>query len=260
LDTISTGNTIAYAIEPYQKGFLTKSDADGFEMRFGDPELVLGLVHRIAKREGLGHKLAEGVRTFSRELGKEASKFAMHSKGQEFASYDPRGAVGMGLLFATTSTGANHSLGPSLREEIRDPLTSQRKAKIVIVSQNSYCLMDSLIYCSFSCYGLNNPLRLQFFSAVTGWDYSPQDLEHQANRIYTVERLFNLREGLGKEDDTLPFRSLKEPMPDGPAKGNVVPLGEMLEEYYSLRGWDGAGKPRKETLDRLSLGEFTNVL
>lgn len=170
LDTISTGNTIAYAIEAYQKGFLTKSDADGFEMRFGDPELVLGLVHRIAKREGLGHKLAEGVRTFSRELGKEASKFATHSKGQEFVSYDPRGAVGMGFLFATTSTGANHSLGPSLREEIRDPLTSQRKAKIVIASQNSYCLMDSLIYCSFSCYGLNNPLRLQFFSTVTDWD------------------------------------------------------------------------------------------
>jgi aldehyde:ferredoxin oxidoreductase len=260
MDTISTGNVIAYAIESYQRGFLTKRDTDGVEMRFGDPDLVLSLVDRIAKREGLGHRLAEGVRAFSRELGKDAEKFAMHSKGQEFASFDPRGVVGMGLLYATASPGANHSYGPTFRQEIKDPLTGNGKAKICLENQNSYCLMDSLIYCSFSRYGMDNVSRLQMLSAVTGWNYSQDEFEHQARRIYTVERLFNLREGFGRQHDTLPFRSLTEPMPDGPAKGNVVPLDEMLPEYYSLRGWDESGAPKMETMEALGLTEFINLL
>jgi aldehyde:ferredoxin oxidoreductase len=260
MDTISTGNMIAYAIEAYQRGFLTRSDADGVEMRFGDPEVVLSMIDRIAKREGLGHKLAEGVKAFSQELGTDAERFSMHSKGQEFASFEPRSVVGMGLLYATASTGANHSFGPTFREEIRNPLTGKGKAKIVVENQNSYCLMDSLVYCSFSRYGLNHHSRMRFFSAVTGWSYTPEEVEGQTHRIYTLERLFNLREGLGKKDDTLPFRSLSEPMPDGPSKGNVVPLEEMLSEYYALRKWDESGRPRVETLEDLGLGEFSNLL
>jgi aldehyde:ferredoxin oxidoreductase len=204
----------------------------------------------------LGNKLAEGVKAFSQELGGEAEKFAMHSKGQELASFEPRSVVGMGLLFATASTGANHSFGPTFREEMKNPLTGKGKAKILVENQNSYCLMDSLVYCSFSRYGLNNLSRMQFLSAVTGWNYTPEEIEHQSHRIYTAERLFNLREGFGKKDDMLPFRSLFEPMPDGPSKGNVVPLEEMLPEYYALRGWDGEGKPTVETLENLGLREF----
>jgi len=260
MDTISTGNVIAYAIEAYQRGLLTRSEADGVEMRFGDPEVVLSLIDRIAKREGLGHKLAEGVKRFSQELGADAQRFSMHSKGQEFASFEPRSVVGMGLLFATASTGANHSFGPTFREEIKNPLIGKGKAKVVVENQNSYCLMDSLVYCSFSRYGLNDLSRMQFFSAVTGWSYTPEELERQTNRIYTLERLFNLREGLGKKDDMLPFRSLCEPMPDGPSKGNVVPLEEMLSEYYALRKWDELGRPGIKTVEDLGLGEFSNLL
>jgi len=260
MDTLSTGNVIAYAVEAYQKGFLTKPDADGMEMRFGNPEVLLNLIDQIAERKGLGNKLAEGVRSFSQELGKEAEKFAMHSKGQELASFEPRSVAGMGLLFATASTGANHSFGPTFREEMKNPLTGKGKAKILVENQNSYCLMDSLVYCSFSRYGLNHLSRMQFFSAVTGWNYTPEEIEHQNHRIYTAERLFNLREGFGKKDDTLPFRSLFEPMPDSPSKGNVVPLEEMLPEYYALRGWDELGRPKKETMDTLGLGEFVNLL
>ena len=173
---------------------------------------------------------------------------------------EPRSVVGMGLLYATASTGANHSFGPTFREEIRNSLTGKGKAKIVVENQNSYCLMDSLVYCSFSRYGLNHLSRMQFFSAVTGWSYTPEEVEGQTHRIYTLERLFNLREGLGKKDDTLPFRSLSEPMPDGPSKGNVVPLEEMLSEYYALRKWDESGRPKVETLEDLGLGEFSNLL
>jgi aldehyde:ferredoxin oxidoreductase len=106
-----------------------------------------------------------------------------------------------------------------------------------------------------------NPVsRLEFLSAVTGWDYLPEEVELQARRIYTAERLFNHREGFKKEDDTLPLRSLTEPMPDGPAKGNVVPLEEMLPEYYSLRGWDNSGKPTAETMKNLELDQFMDLL
>ena len=201
MDTISTGNVIAYAMEAYQKGILTKTDADGMDIRFGNPEVLLNLIDRIGKRKGLGHKLAEGVSSFSQELGKEAEKFAMHSKGQELASFEPRSVVGMGLLFATASTGANHSLGPTFREEMKSPLTGKGKAKVLVENQNSYCLMDSLVYCSFSRYGLNHLSRMQFFSAVTGWNYTQEEIEHQNHRIYTAERLFYLREGFGKKDD-----------------------------------------------------------
>lgn len=256
MDTISAGNVIAYAMEAFQKGILKKQDTDGMEMRFGDPDILLNWINRIAKREGLGHQLAEGVKAFSQELGKDAEKFAMHSKGQEMASFEPRSVVGMGLLYATASTGANHSFGPTFREEMKHPLTGKGKAKIVVENQNSYCLMDSLIYCSFSRYGLNHHTRMQFLSAVTGWDYRPEEIENQTHRIYTAERLFNLREGFEKKDDTLPFRSLYEPMPDGPSRGNVVPLEEMLPEYYALRGWDTNGEPAKERLRELGLREF----
>jgi aldehyde:ferredoxin oxidoreductase len=260
MDTISTGNVIAYAIEAYQKGFLTKLDTDGIEMKFGDPEVILRLIGLIAHRQGLGHRLAQGVKAFSKEIGGEARKFAMHSKGQEFASFDPRAVVGMGLLYATASTGANHSFGPTFREEMKNPLTGRGKAKIVVENQNSYCLMDSLIYCSFSRYGMNNISRLNFLSAVTGWNYSQEEVDNQMNRIYAVERLFNLREGFKRSDDTLPFRSLAEPMPDGPAKGNIVSLEEMLSEYYSLRGWDDSGTPKMETLKNLGLDQFMDLL
>jgi aldehyde:ferredoxin oxidoreductase len=260
IDTISTGNVIAYAMEAFQKGVLTEGDADGMALSFGSPEAVLGLIERIATRTGLGHRLAEGVRSFSRELGGEAEKFAMHSKGQELASFEPRSVVGMGLLYATATTGANHSFGPTFREEIKNPLTGHGKPGIVVKNQNNYSFMDSLIYCSFSRYGMNNFSRSQFLSAVTGWNDSLDDAEVRANRIYTVERLFNLREGFEREEDTLPFRSLSEPMPDGPSKGNVVPLEEMLPEYYELRGWDKLGRPTEKTLESLGLSEFMGLV
>ena len=260
LDTISTGNVIAYAIEAFQKGVLTKEDADGMTLSFGNSEVILSLIERIATRTGLGQRLAEGVRSFSQELGGEAQRFAMHSKGQELASFEPRSVVGMGLLYATASTGANHSLGPTFREEMKNPLTGHGKPKIVVRNQNQYSFMDSLISCSFSRYGMNHSSRSQFFSAVTGWDDPLHDVEMRANGIYTVERLFNLREGFQREDDTLPSRSLLEPMPDGPSKGNLVPLEEMLSEYYELRGWNRLGIPTEKTLERLELGEFKEVI
>lgn len=141
LDTISTGNTIAFAIECYQKGLITDKDTDGLELRFGDVELLLELIDKIAKRDGLGDLLAEGVMRFSEKIGKESEKFAMHSKGQEFAAFDPRAVVGMGLVYATATPGANHSYGPTLRAELgelRDPFSYKEKGRVCRSVQNQY--------------------------------------------------------------------------------------------------------------------------
>jgi aldehyde:ferredoxin oxidoreductase len=261
MDTISTGNVIAFAIECYQRGLITVKDTDGLELRFGDAEGLITLIEKIARRDGFGDLLAEGTKRVSEKIGQGSEKFAMHSKGQGFAAYEPRGLVGMGLLYATSTPGANHSFGPTLtpeRVELKDMLTHKGKAAMVRREQNKYCLQDSMIFCSFSRFGMDNTQRLKFTNAVTGWGYSNEESMNMADRIYTLERLFNVREGFSKEDDTLPWRCLNEPMPDGPAKGNTVPLEQMLEEYYKERGWNKNGIPKTETIRRLGLADLVD--
>lgn len=259
LDTISTGNVIAFAMECSERGLLTPQDAGGMRPRFGDADAVLALIEQIAKREGLGDFLAEGTKRFSKRVGQGSERFAMHSKGQGFASFDPRSVVGMGLMYATATPGANHSYGPTFAAEVgqlKDPLTHREKGKLARSTQNSYCLQDSLIFCSFSRYGLDDRKRFEFVDAVTGWHFTEEERSLIADRIYTVERLFNLREGFTRRDDALPWRALHEPMPDGPTKGNTVPLEPMLVDYYRERGWDEEGVPTEATLDRLGLADL----
>jgi len=263
LDTISTGNVIAFAIECYQKGLILDKDTDGLKLKFGDGDLTLELIEKISTREGFGNQLAEGTKRLAEKIGQGAEKFAMQSKGQEFAAYEPRGLVGMGLLYATATPGANHSFGPTLtpeRVELKDMLTTHKKAGVILREQNKYCLQDSMIFCSFSRYGLNDTLRLDFTNSVTGWDYTQDEALTMANRIYTLERMFNIREGFVRKDDSLPWRSLHEQMPDGPAKGNRVKLEEMLPEYYRERGWnEETGIPNEETLQKLGLRELVEA-
>jgi aldehyde:ferredoxin oxidoreductase len=261
MDTISTGNVIAFAIECYQRGLITLKDTDGLELRFGDAEGLITLIEKIARRDGFGDLLAEGTKRVSEKIGQGSEKFAMHSKGQGFAAYEPRSLVGMGLLYATATPGANHSFGPTLtpeRVELKDMLTHKGKARMVRREQNKYCLQDSMIFCSFSRFGMDDTQRLKFTNAVTGWGYSNEESMNIADRIYTLERLFNVREGFSKEDDTLPWRCLNEPMPNGPAKGNIVPLERMLTEYYKERGWNKNGIPKRETIHRLGLADLVD--
>ncbi len=260
LDTISTGNVIAFCIECYQRGLITRQDTDGLELRFGDADVVLALIEKIAMRDGFGDWAAEGTKRLSEKIGKESEKFAMHTKGQGFASFDPRSIVGMGLIYATATPGANHSYGPTFSAELvdlKDPLTHKKKGKVARDVQNNYCLQDSMIFCSFSRYGFDDKRRFDFVDAVTGWQISEEERTLVADRIYTLERLFNLREGLTRKDDTLPWRSLHEPMPNGPAKGNTVPLEPMLTDYYLERGWDKkTGVPTRKTLERVGLADL----
>ncbi|BBO72664.1 aldehyde ferredoxin oxidoreductase [Desulfosarcina widdelii] len=260
LDTISTGSVIAFAIECYQKGIITKKDTDGLELKFGDTETLISLIEKISRRDGFGNVLAEGTKRASKMIGQGSDKFAMHSKGQDFAAYEPRALVGMGLLYATATPGANHSFGPTLtaeKMELKDTLTNVKKGKIVRREQNRYCLQDSMVMCSFSRFGMNDSHRLRFVNAVTGWNFSDEEAILIADRIFTLEKLFNIREGFSKADDNLPWRCLNEPLPDGLAKGNTVPLESMLQDYYADRGWNrDTGIPGKEMIERLGLSDL----
>jgi aldehyde:ferredoxin oxidoreductase len=243
MDSASTGNVIAFAMECAEKGILKRQDTGGVPVRFGSGECVVEMVRCIATRQGLGDLLAEGVKRAAATLGKEAEGLAMHVKGQELGSFDPRGYPAMGLAYATSNRGACH-MGPPFRLDPwwhkKDPDSPERwattgKANVVVSTQNLYVLLDSLMFCSFSRYGLDPNLYMTFLSAVTGMDLTWEKANLIANGIYSVERIFNLREGFTSKDDMLPQRFLEGP--------GGLPLRDMLAEYYALRGWDQAGIP-----------------
>lgn len=258
MDTIETGNVIGFAMECFERGILTKADTGGIDLRFGNDDALIETIEAIGQNKGIGALLSGGAGRAAHVIGQDTIKFAMSSKGKGFAAYDPRALVGMGLIYATAPTGANHSTGPTLGGEKSLGLTTNKeKPELVYKNQNSYCLMDSLVICSFSRYGLNDSSRLKILEAVTGERYEADLI---SKRIFSLERLFNVREGFGRSDDSLPWRSLHEPMPEGPSKGNTVSLEELLNRYYPLRKWDPQGIPTIACLKKLGLeGEIENL-
>jgi len=251
LDTMSMGVTIACAMELSEKGLL------GEEVKWGDGEKMIELVSKTARREGLGDDLAEGSRRLAEKRG--APELAMHSKGLELPAYDPRGAKGQGLAYATSNRGGCHLRSYMVGLEILgiprriDRFSTVNKAGLAISQQNLYAGMDTLVVCRFTGYGLDEDYYSRMLSAGTGVQYTGEDFMLAGERIWNLERLFNNREGFGRKDDTLPNRLLKEPLSTGPTKGQVVELEPMLSEYYRFRGWDQEGNPTRRTLDRLGL-------
>ncbi|MEM2058055.1 MAG: aldehyde ferredoxin oxidoreductase C-terminal domain-containing protein, partial [Thermoproteota archaeon] len=180
-------------------------------------------------------------------------------KGLELPAYDPRGAKGQGLAYATSNRGGCHLRSYIIGLEILgvpkriDRFSTVNKAGLVIYQQNLYSAMDTLVACRFTGYGLDEEYYSRMLSAAIGVKYTAEDLMLVGERIWNLERLFNIREGFSRKDDTLPKRLLSEPLTSGPTKGQVVELDQMLEEYYRARGWDKEGRPTKRTLERLGL-------
>lgn len=261
LDTISCGNVIAFGMECYEKGIITEKLAGGLNLRFGNEEALLEIIKKIAKREGLGDLLADGVERASRKLGGGSKRFAMHVKGLEIPAYDPRGALGMGLAYATSDRGACHLRAIYvLFDEIGgtiDRYSTKGKAERVKENQDSFAVLDSLILCKFiNAVGIGMDWYAKILSATTGKKVDDKDLYLVGERIYNLTRIFNVREGFTKQNDTLPQRLLQETLPSGPAKGHLIKerdLDEMLDDYYRLRGWDREGKPTKQKLEELGL-------
>jgi aldehyde:ferredoxin oxidoreductase len=263
LDTISTGGVIAFSMELYEKGLLRERDADGYELHWGNGEVIYDLIKKIALREGFGDLLADGTRLAAEKMGKGTEYFAMQVKGLEIPGYEPRGAMAHALNYATSNVGANHCVGYSSGEivgmpEPIDPFTTEGKGHLAKSNQDRTAAYETGIACLFPTMFGMIPLGFygQMLSRATGIDdfSDEQYLLRLGERIWNLERLFNLREGFGRGDDTLPRRFTEEPLPEGPRKGHTVDLERMLKEYYQARGWNSeSGAPTEEKLKDLEI-------
>jgi aldehyde:ferredoxin oxidoreductase len=256
LDTISTGGVVGLVMEMFERGLLKTSDLDGIEPRFGEVESALALVEKMAKVEGCGEWLAQGVASIAARFP-EAEPFAMHVKGLEMPAYHPNAAKGTALAYAVSERGACHLRGAPLGELFSgsaDPLSIEGKPQLFRDHQADKAVWDSACLCYFPGYGMSLKELWQLVSAATGFDYpAVADFELVGERISTLTRAINVREGFRRAADTLPDRNLNQPMVGGPADGHVVELAPMLDEYYRLMGWDADGVPTPERMQALQL-------
>jgi aldehyde:ferredoxin oxidoreductase len=267
LDTISAGVVIAWAMEAAERGLLTKFDLGGLDVGFHNPACAPELLRRIAHREGVGDLLAEGVAKAAAIVGQGSEEFAIHVKGMEPPAYDVRGLKTLALGFAVSPRGACHlksggylvdlmgSFGPF--EDV-DRFSAEGRGEMVMHLEDLFVAYDCLGVCKFSrklyeAEDLADTVRL-----MTGRDLSSEEMFRVGERVTAIRRLFNCREGFGREDDTLPWRVMNEPISEGPSKGHMVTeeeLQTMLDDYYDVRGWDADGRPTEAKLEDLGIGD-----
>lgn len=282
LDNFDMTSIIAYAMECFEKGILTVRDTGGLRLEWGNPDAILNLIEMTAHRNGIGASFAQGLKGASEAIGRGSERYAMQAKGQTLVMRDPRASKGWGLAYAISSRGPCHVRAHlpetypaddwdiAVQEILKkyndptNPLLEEAKGELVAWHENQQAFKNSLEICLFSAYPwmFSVPSQLaRYYNAVTGSNISANEVLQTGERIINVERAFNVREGLTREDDTLPDRMLNEPMPDGPAKGQVVRLDLMLDDYYRFRGWDkDSGFPTKEKLLELGLGDISDEL
>jgi aldehyde:ferredoxin oxidoreductase len=279
LDTISTGHVISWAMESYEKGVISPERADGLELDFGNAEAQLELIRRIAFREGtLGKLLAEGTQRASAEVGGDSWKWAIQAKGLEQSAVDTRVAKSYALAFAVNPRGPDHlmtetyaefGVTPEARklieelcgdEKYANPLLTEKRAEIVRWHEDAYAATECLGICVFTstaAYAVNPENMAAMLSLALGTEITEEELMLAGRRVVTLERCFNVREGATREGDTLPWRLMHEPVPDGPNAGYITSpeeLDMMLDQYYALHEWDKeTAQPTAETLRALGL-------
>ena len=250
MDPISFGATLAAAMELFEMGVITTDDTDGIPLNFGNAEALTVMAEKTGKYEGFGQILGLGSKRMCEKYGHP--ELSMSVKGQEFAGYDSRALQGMGLGYATSNRGACHlkhdTFGPDMEDQ-----TGAGKAQPCKDSQDEVAFLDSTGLCLFAAgtWGIEG-YQKQIDAACEG-DWSVERVRETGERVWNLERQFNLAAGLTAADDTLPKRLLEVPVPSGTAKGKVNELGKMLPEYYEARGWSPEGVPTSETLARLDL-------
>lgn len=276
LDTISAGAIISFAMECFEKGLITRDDADGIELTWGNHQAMMEMVRKIGEREGFGELLGEGVKRAAERIGGTASEYAMHVKGLEFPAHDPRALASHALGYATGSIGAAHmeTAGADHLEnwmELDEPLTSPElgfpvalkrfdvagKGRLVAKTQDFSCLMDSITVCLFLSVspGVQPSHYLQVLNSATGWDMTLDEFMLAGERIHNLKRMFSVKRGISRKDDMLPARMLTHRLTSGGTRGNLFHLGAMLNEYYSVRGWSEEGIPTRAKLIELGLEE-----
>lgn len=258
IDPISLGATIAAAMELFEEGAITVEDTGGMELKFGSAEALIWATDVTARGEGFGKDLGMGSKRLCEKY--KRPELSMTVKGQEFPAYDPRGIQGIGLAYATSNRGACHLRGYTVASEIMgipvktDPLETDGKAELVKAFQDATALVDSAGICVFSTFAWTmEDIAPQIDAACEG-DWNAERCIEVGERIWTMERDFNLAAGLTGKDDTLPKRLTKDlAAKSGPAKGKFNELDKMLPEYYEVRGWSPEGVPTEETRTRLGL-------
>ena len=257
MDPISFGATVAAAMEMYEDGVIDKETTGGIELTFGNAEALTTLVELTGKGEGFGAEIGLGSKRLCEKYGHP--EFSMAVKGQEFPAYDARGIQGMGLTYATSNRGACHLRSYTVASEVlgipekTDPLATDGKAGLVKAFQDATAAFDSAGICIFTSFAWTlEDVAPQVDAACEG-DWTVDKLLEVGERIWNMERQFNLAAGFTGKDDTLPKRLLKDAAKTGPAKGLTSGLEKMLPEYYELRGWSGDGVPTADTLARLGL-------
>ncbi len=269
IDAISAGVIAGFAMDCYENGILTAKDFGGLDARFGNHEAMVRLIEMMGSREGVGDILADGVKIAGDKIGKGAEKLAQHIKGVEVTGYDLRALKTAALGFAVSFRGADHNRHGAYAFDVKGKVdrlkVEEGRGKMVVDMEDQYALIDSLIVCKFSrgTYydGFKDMAKL--YSLVTGFDVTEEDLRLSGERMNNAARLFNIREGLGRKDDTLPYKVMHLPVPDeGPSKGAYVTQKELdflLDDYYKARGWTKEGIPTKEKLRGIGMEDLIHL-
>ena len=268
IDTISAGVSIAWAMELYEKGILTKKDTDGLDLKFGNHAAMIEMLRKISYQEGLGALLGQGTKKAAEKIGRGSGDFAMQVKGLEMPAYDVRGAKAHGLNYATSYTGADHNRGYAFQEIFDIPVpekvdrnATKGKGKLTKWNQDNRAVTcDCAPMCAFlldmavPAVACQNTADL--VNAAAGTNFTPADIEKIGERLNNVARLFNIREGFTRKDDSFPKRIMTEPIKAGASKGALISqtdLDEMLDEYYKARGWNKGGTPTATKLKELGI-------
>ena len=269
MDTVSAGATIAWAMECFERGLLTLEDTDGLDLRFGNASALLECLELIASRNGkLGQLLSEGSRFASSILERGSDYWAMHVKGLEMPGYEPRSLKTMALALAVSTRGACHNRSSAYEADFSNRVNrleaDAERGRITADGEDFSAVLDSLIWCKF--------LRKAFddfwdesaisLNLITGWDVTPEELKEAGERINNLKKLFNIREGWTRDDDTLPPRALTETLPDGVAAGvglSKPDLDMMIDTYYHARGWNPDGSIPESKLASLGLDTLISV-
>ena len=270
MDSISAGVIVGFAMDCYENGILTEKDTDGIEARFGNHEALVKLLEKMGKREGIGDILAEGVKIAAEKIGKGADKLAQHIKGVEVTGYDLRCLKTAALGFAVSFRGADHNRHGAYAFDVKgkvNRLKAERgRGKMVKDIEDVYTVIDSMIVCKFSrgTYYKEFEDLAKLYTLVTGFETTPEEIRLKGERINNLARLFNIREGLGRKDDTLPYKVMHMPVPDeGPSKGAYVSQEELdllLDDYYEARGWTEEGIPTIEKLKELGMDDLIHIV
>ncbi len=257
MDPITLGSTVAAAMDLYENGAISDADTGGIALNFGNTDALVKIVEAAGKCEGFGKEIAQGSKRLCAKYGHP--EMSMTVKGQEFPAYDPRGIQGMGLTYATSNRGACHLRSYTVASEVlgipekTDPLGTDGKAGLVMAFQDATAAVDASGTCIFTTFALGMDDIAPEVDAACEGDWSAENMMKAGERIWNMERLYNIAAGFTGADDTLPERLLKDAAKSGPAKGLVSGLDKMLPEYYELRGWDADGVPTEETRQRLGL-------